>query len=267
MSLDPRLHALSLTAVFLALGIGLLIGTALPGGDGLDRQQQQIVDELEQSFRDLRSTLISQSVEMDRMSRALEAQEALGQAVLETLVSGVLEGQRVLILEVGQRAPQGIVRALETAGASVSAEAALEAESSLSVRDLGELVDALVDPSRRWAMERLATAAGRQDVFLRGPLVPAHLAVVWVAAPRSARSARSLEALVASLSRAGVRVVAVSALDGGSLLRAAWSVSTVDCVDLAVGQAAMVLALAGADGHWGLGEDALGPLPVPGGSQ
>jgi hypothetical protein len=264
MSVDPRFYALSLTAVFLALGIGLLIGTALPGGEGLDRQQEQIVEELEQSFRDLRSTTLAQSREMDRMSRALEAQEALGQAVLETLVSGALEGQRILILEVGHRAPEAISRALQAAGASVSAQAVLEAENSLNVRDLGELVESLANPSRRWAMERLSRAARRQEVFLRGPLLPADMAVVWVSAPRSARSARSLETVVAALSRAGVRVVAVSALDSSALLGAARGVSTVDCVDMAVGQAAMVFALAGSDGHWGLGEDALGPLPVPG---
>lgn len=55
MIIDLRYHIFSLAAVFLALGLGIAIGSALPGADTLLREQEKVITRLEKEFAQLRS--------------------------------------------------------------------------------------------------------------------------------------------------------------------------------------------------------------------
>ena len=55
MIIDLRYHVFSLAAVFLALGLGIAIGSALPGTDTLLREQEKVITRLEEEFAQLRS--------------------------------------------------------------------------------------------------------------------------------------------------------------------------------------------------------------------
>jgi len=48
MIIDLRYHIVSLVAVFLALGIGILVGSTVLGGDTLVKQQEELAGRLEQ---------------------------------------------------------------------------------------------------------------------------------------------------------------------------------------------------------------------------
>lgn len=51
---DIRYHIIALVASFLALGIGVLVGSMLGGDEVLVREQKQIIDRLEEDFKYLR---------------------------------------------------------------------------------------------------------------------------------------------------------------------------------------------------------------------
>ena len=63
-----------------------------------------------------------------------------------------------------------------------------------------------------------------------------------------------------ALEASGVKTVVVSQYEADNRLDRL-DVSTVDCVDMALGQVAMVFLLEGAQGHYGLGRHAVGLLP------
>ncbi|MDI6906058.1 MAG: copper transporter, partial [Thermoanaerobacterales bacterium] len=54
MIINLRYHIVSLVAVFLALGIGILIGSAVLGNDTIAKSQQQVADRLEKHLNELR---------------------------------------------------------------------------------------------------------------------------------------------------------------------------------------------------------------------
>lgn len=92
--LNFRYHALSLVAVFLALVIGLLLGVAI-GDKGL-------VSGAEQDVRaSLREDVRRAQDERDAAREALRERERFEQAAYPALVSGRLEGTRVALVDLG----------------------------------------------------------------------------------------------------------------------------------------------------------------------
>lgn len=261
MSLDPRSQALSLVGVFLALGVGILIGASMLGHDFLADHQQNMIQELERSFAELRLLAVEQSGEIERLSDALRAQEGFGQAVMEVLVVGALEGKRAIVVEIGGTAPEGAVRALELAGASIVATVSM-ADNDL-IHDPTSLGGALAEPTSPWALRYLSGIANQGDTFMRGPFLPPEVAVIWVS--QEVEHLSEIDALAGGLESSGVRTAVVSPYGMGSKLGRLKRVSTVDCGDMALGQVAMVFLLEGAEGHYGLGRHTLGPLPERGG--
>ena len=53
--IDIRYHVATLAAIFIALGVGILIGSTLVGGDVLVEQQKKMIAQLETQFDVLRS--------------------------------------------------------------------------------------------------------------------------------------------------------------------------------------------------------------------
>lgn len=125
MPLDFRLHVFTLVAVFLALGIGIIIGVMMPQDRMLVEQQREIIQRLEEDFHKLRAD--NRRLAQDN---AQLRQEQLRQAVLlDTLtkqaVAHRLQGQTVLLYELGQVTPElrgQIQSIIETAGAEILKE-------------------------------------------------------------------------------------------------------------------------------------------------
>ncbi|MDZ4655491.1 MAG: copper transporter [Coriobacteriia bacterium] len=106
-----RYHIASLVAVFLALSVGLLLGTVVVERGALTNQGTQIVRDLQNEFADLRkdNADLRAGLERDRLFAA---------DAVPTIVSGALEGQAVLVLTNVGRADglAATVEAIERAG-------------------------------------------------------------------------------------------------------------------------------------------------------
>jgi hypothetical protein len=274
--LDFRYHALSLVAVFLALGIGILLGTTI--GD-------QLVSE---ANRDLSSSLRGDVLEARREARgareALEDRERFIGAAFERVAGARLRGRNVVVVSSGElpgEVENGVRDAVEDAGGELSGVAELSAQPDLS--ELGEAIprrfDGLLRNDPRTAS--LGRAIGRNvarggslpgrfadrfpDLF-RGEFPPAD-AIVYYRAPDAERNAdaeRFEQGLIDGLRSAGEPVVGVETLETDPSQIGFYEdrmPASVDDVDTPAGRIALVLTLAGARGSYGFKDSADAPLP------
>lgn len=289
---DLRYHVVSLTAVFLALAIGILVGVGISGRGFVDRAERV---RLTGDIAQLQTRLDETSARADALVAQQRAAEEYIRDTYPILAAGRLTGSRVGLLYVGSidSDVDGPVRdAVATAGGRVvrvrallmpfpteAIEAELRAQPALAgyvgeryLGDLGrdlarELVGA--GPTPLWDAlgdllleERSGTRRGELDGVV----------LVRPAPPQQGGSARFLDGLYAGLSGAGVPVVGVEA---GAPPKSALPVfrahrlSTVDAVASPAGRLALALLLGGAEaGSYGAEETdrsilpPIEPLPV-----
>ncbi|MFI2713763.1 copper transporter [Micromonospora sp. NPDC018662] len=109
-----RYHVVSLTAVFLALAIGLVVGTAALNGP--------VADSLRETVNGLRkdNSLMRQSV--NDMQKQLKTEEEFVGEMAQLVLPGKLSGRRVVVLSLpsGRDQTEGVMEMLRTAGADVT---------------------------------------------------------------------------------------------------------------------------------------------------
>lgn len=270
---DYRYHAISLAAVLLALGIGLLLGIAI-GDQGLvSRAEQGVRNNLREEVSDARA-------EVREVEDTLETRQAYEQMTLPLLVADRLRGQRVavVLLHKPDSETYGAVReVVRDAGGNVSSVSSLRlplelerlAEDLASTR-FGKLAEnpELVEPfGRRIGVQlikggRLLRNA-RQELFssTSGSLDGADAVILIREAPDDVtaeqleREEAFIDGLVAGIEGLKTPVLGVE-LSETEPSQVAWygarGIGSVDSVDLPSGRAAVVFALAGsADGAYG----------------
>ncbi|MFG3340617.1 copper transporter [Glycomyces sp. NPDC048151] len=110
-----RYHLVSLTAVFLALTVGLILGTAALNGPAIEAFESNI-----QSLRDSNEQLRSQ---VEQMENDLEDDQAFAEAVAPSYLAGQLTAKNVLVIALpgaDTAYVDGTVEMLGLAGATVS---------------------------------------------------------------------------------------------------------------------------------------------------
>jgi hypothetical protein len=273
---DFRYHALSLVAVFLALGIGIVLGASL--GDSV----------ISQANKDVRSSLRSDVVNARDDARTAEAavsnRDDFIKAAWPQLAGGKLRRQRIAIVSYGtlpQDVESPVRSAVEDAGGRIDSVSRFDAAPDLvgignklgarfnllgtnpgELRPLGRRIgSALVDGTR--PARRLKEAF--PDAF-SGDYRGADAVVFYRSdAKRDDASERFEAAIVDGLRGTGVPVVGVerSEEDPSQIpFYTRSGLSTVDDVDQPAGRVAVILALAGAQGNFGFKSTADSPLPA-----
>jgi hypothetical protein len=289
MGYSSRYHAASLAAVFLALAIGILIGVGF--GDNVISNTKK---DLESS---LTGDLESARSRSDQLSGQLSRSNEFAQRVYPSLVGDQLKGKRIGVLALGgldDALSGSIDDALAPTGGRLVAVAVVNEPP-----DRAGLANTLSDTrlsdldTNDDSVEALGKGVGRQFV-LGGTLLDAaksqllsrasgHFdgvdAVIVVRqqpddldAENRAATSRLESGLLDGIAATGARVVGVegSETEPSSIsFFASHDLSTVDDVDLVAGRVAMVYALAGAEGSFGIKEsadrllpDLLTPAPV-----
>jgi hypothetical protein len=263
-----RYHVVSLTAVFFALAIGLVVGTAALNGPVADSLRDQI-DSLGQQNQELRDRV-------NHLNADVEAREQFAEQVAPVVLANRLAGVRVLILFAPSGADQvdGVRDMVLLAGATVTGRVGVtdrftDPASNDELLDLAHtslpaavpeglptnsdgveastalLGAVLLDrsPSIAEADRRAVLAAYAEPGYLSGTedVTAAANAVVLVAGapytgPDAPRRNAAVVTMVAQLDRAGTVTVAASADTGaGNVVadvradaRLAQTVSTVD---------------------------------------
>jgi hypothetical protein len=123
-----RYHVVSLTAVFFALAIGLVVGTAALNGPAVDSLRSQ-VNSLGQEKQALRD-------QVNHLTADVEAREQYAEQSAPELLANKLTGTSVLIMSTptGEDFVEGVAETLVMAGATISGRVGL--------------TDAFLDPAR-----------------------------------------------------------------------------------------------------------------------
>jgi len=276
--LNFRYHALSLVAVFLSLAIGLLLGVAI-GDKGL-------VSSAEQDVRaSLRDDVRDAQAERDEARAQLQERQQFEADAYPALVGGRLPGHRIVLIELGapsERMWNLTKDALQGSGATLT---------SVSVIREPPQLDALAAAARGTRYEQLAedpellhpfatrigiqfTQGGRllrlvrRDLLLQGSgaLDGADGVVIVRNTPElegeEAETVDTFEdGFMRGLRAEDVPVVGVETTDAESS-QIEWfkdhELSSVDDLDDPIGRAALVFALAGQRGSFGVKPSAEG---------
>jgi hypothetical protein len=287
---SARYHAASLAAVFIALAVGILIGAGL-GGNLLNDTEKRLQDSLRSDLEDARS-------QSDDLRAELAREHEFEDQVYPVLVGDRLAGSSVGVIALGDL-PGGvsdeIQTALEPTGADLaqvsvvrSPPNAEELARQLKGSGFGPIAK---DPAR---LEALGRRLGQQLARGHGQLLQRTREVLLSRSSGEGKDldrvvlVRSLPSDISPEQRAqidafdtgivdGVRSTGLNAVaveeTGAEESSVPWfasnDVATVDDVDAVAGKVAMVFALLGANGDFGVKDTADSLLPellVPSGT-
>lgn len=273
---DFRYHALSLVAVFLALMIGLLLGVAI-GDRGL-------VSSAERNVREsLRTDVQAAQAQSAELRREVAQRKRVEQQLYPLLVEGRLAGQRIGLIGLGGL-PDATIRsvrdALQETGARLTAVTVIREPlpagvvpgssppappSNATLRRFGAQVGStLVRPGkapRRIPRSLLQSSSGQLNGMTA---VVVYRAARDEAKPESPGTRAFELGLIDGLSTGGTQVVGVETTTTKPS-QIGWfndrRLPSVDNVDDLPGQAALVFALAGANGAYGTKDTAQALVP------
>ncbi|MGC4750598.1 copper transporter [Micromonospora sp. DT201] len=143
-----RYHVVSLTAVFLALAIGLVVGTAALNGP--------VADSLEGQVTGLRKDNQYWRQQVNNMEKQLGLEEEFAEEISQVVLPGTLTGRRVLVLTLpnGRDHTEGVLKKLQQAGATVTGRV--------------DLQDKLINPDNNSNLLELAVTAARPTAQTTG---------------------------------------------------------------------------------------------------
>lgn len=287
---DLKYHIVSIVAVFIALGMGILIGSTIVSNDVMVMQQQKLINSLERQFADLReheSTLMAEDVKKSKM---ITNYENFAQSMLVPVVTDQLKGRNVAVVVSGNQAmPSGIINTLGLAGASVNNQAMVLENINMKDSKLRtKLIDyfgldnnTTSDVLRQQIAQALALlVTNRADpalnVFLNeNKLIkmtntnnnPIDTVILIGGSDTLGQSyPEGFDSmLIKTLLENGIQVIgAESSKVKFSYMKyyQKFNISTIDNIDMSVGQISMVLALDGQPGNYGIKTYATVFMPV-----
>lgn len=120
MNFDFRYHVVTLVAVFMALGIGIIIGSALLGNDALVQQQREMTDRLEQQLEEMRQENKAVQAKIHDLEAEQTIQKQFEKQILPALITDKLAGVSVAIIETNNYGVrEELLNTLEISGAEV----------------------------------------------------------------------------------------------------------------------------------------------------
>jgi hypothetical protein len=284
MPIDFRYHAVSLIAVFLALVLGIFVGFAMvdPG------RIQQFVAEVKRDNERTRETNLE---ELTRLRQQQGASQTLEKAVMPALVKDRLTGKRIILVldtQFSRNSPVPETRKLlENAGAEIGGVITLSSRlAKLKAEEVERLLsgrDAALPPDsepRAFLAERLGRRIGEGGSDFPRYLESEGLlrisfssdferrpdAVVIISGGAGSPDFLDMveEPLLQGIKATTPRVIGCelnAAPENAVKLFQQLNLTTIDNLDTYPGQMALVLALAGAQGNFGVKASADRVLP------
>lgn len=188
-----RYHVVSLTAVFLALAIGLVVGTAALNGPVADSLSDN-VNALRKDNRQLRETVSSLQEEANR-------EEDFATEAAPIMLSGKLTGRRIVVITTpsGDDHVDGVIEMLELAGATVTGRVDIE-DKFINPDNSVELLD-LADQASQPTIPTTGLPANSDGIETSSALLAT--ALLDRRAPAAQVTAADLRALLAAYTSAG----------------------------------------------------------------
>jgi len=259
-----RYHLLSLVAVFFALAIGILIGSAFV----MRADIRSISQNLQKEFAKVREE-VRQEREATRQIQAInENYRKFAQLLLPSLIKGKLTGQSVGIICIGKvedKTVSDLEESVEIAGGRISFTIYLNPSQIEGREDNEELFSNFVNNLATGNRDALKTLERENLINIRDWRGTAFKLLVISDKQADKERVKVVDIpLIKQLIASGFKVV------GGEEFTTSFSaipsyqdlgISTVDCVDYEIGELGVVLLLSGKEGNYGMGKGADALLP------
>lgn len=278
---DLRYHVASLTAVFLALILGIVVGVGISGRGFVDKSERR---NFESRLERLQSRVDELSTQNDALRTQGQAAKTFIGNAYPALMHERLAGRRVAVIVVGATGGstvRNVANALDDAGATLARYRAVKEPVALTavraalkrVRGFRRLPDAGRELGQEWVTggktpvaDALAAVIVEEQRGGGGRPVDG-VVLVQASEPSDPVTSRFLDGLYQGLGTSGVPVVGVEETSRTSStivsLAGAADLSTVDDIDTEPGRLALALLLAGAQpGDYGVKSTASAPLPA-----
>lgn len=275
--LDLRYHIASLSAVFLALVVGILVGVGISGRGFVDKSERR---NFENRIAALQSKVDQLGAQKTLLAQQGRADEAFAAQTYPALMHRRLEGRRIALIVLGSGGAAGDVeQALTDAGATTAVYRvvklpipALALHKALVGRPGFRRLDNVGhELGQEWLTGGVAPISDQVSPILvqeqRGTVAkPLDGTVIVQAAPATDAATRQFVAgLFDGLRTGSLPVIGAERTNARPSLVDAWSaaqISSVDNVDTLSGKLALALLLAGAPGgSFGVKPSAEAPLP------
>jgi hypothetical protein len=280
--IDFRYHITSLVAVFVALALGIIIGSGLVGGPSVQKQNsfiRQQIRSIQVRFNALTQEMKHKDDDIRRLESELERSEELAHAMMPDVLRERLYGRNVAIIQTGdyKDAAAAAQSALKTAGANITSVTRIvlpkEArnDGSLLTADVQNRLDELPSMvanvvANAGNLKALETTADDGLLVLSGDYKRWNRLVVIVGGANSeSQKLEVLEgSLIQELKTQGVTVVGCEPIDAKVSSIPTYQkerISTIDNIDRAAGQVALAFALSGEKNDYGVKKTANRFLP------
>lgn len=278
--IDIRQHVYSLAAVFLALAIGIMIGTTFAKSHPSETAGRQTIARYEQDMSTLRSEILKATDTAAKKEARVKALQDYCRAMMPSVVGDKLYWRNVGVVQTGgsDDLTGSVKQALELAGATVTCTLDIQStfpfgddnaiSKALADAGLGSTYDVKADRERLFRILALAICSGKHPYFVSrlekaGVATfsgdcgkPCSLVVlVGGAAALTEDSAQNVDSqLIPELEKLGVTVVGCEATDAQVSYVPVWhkcGIATVDDADNAMGQTCLIYALNGETANFG----------------
>jgi len=275
--LDLRYHVASLSAVFLALIVGILVGVGISGRGFVDKSERR---NFENRIAVLQSRVDQLGAQKSLLTEQGRADEAFAQQTYPALMRHRLEGERVALIVLGSSGATGEVQqALADAGATtalyrvvktpISSPAVRKALSgSPGFRRLDTVGHELAQEWLTGGVTPISDSVSplivQEQRGATGKPIDAAI-VVQASVPDDRATQQFVNGLFDGLSTGSLPVVGAETTNAAASLVPSWrasGISTVDDVDTPSGKLALALLLGGApSGSFGVKDTAEAALP------
>jgi hypothetical protein len=285
MFFNLKHHIASLVAVFLALGLGILIGSAAPGNDALVVQQQHLAGRLETQLESLRQKNKTLQAGLNSLEAENNIYRQFASQVVPALASNKLEGHSIAIILTGGRVlPGELATVLEMAGARIQSTTAILKE--MEAEDCSRLINKLNWPDVDAKTLPVKMAEEIAKAILTGDTKVTDILAGEDLLSTGGRYGQPVDDVVIIGGGTAKKILKTGSIDsaiidffksrgknvyGAEDSRAAYSyvreyqkkgISTVDNIDMPPGQLSLIYAISGRPGHYGVKPSAGSLLPA-----
>jgi len=285
--IDLKYHIASLVAVFLALGLGILIGSTVSGGDAIIEQQQQLADNLEQQLEELREKNEIMQMEIASIQVDYNIQKQFEEQALPLMIQDKLKDKSLAIIETNNYSfSDDLINTLNMAGGEVKSVTTI-----LNGLNAGEKKDEICKElgwgslSDETFIRRIAKAvaegvcmgdnlavlnylAGKELLDMKGDFGVQLDGLIIVGGSQDNQNIKIKVIDIPIIEYFLSRKIPVFGVEKSNVVCSYMEeyqkkrISTVDNIDTIPGQVALVLAISGKPGHYGVKSTAQQLLPA-----
>lgn len=287
MLINIKYLVITVISIFLALGIGILVGVQMDSEEIIVEQQEITLQKMEEKFSELNQTNEELKNQIQKLSDANQLSETYIKNIFPDYIKGKLAGMHVVVVETsGDYVYTEMRQALKTAGADVVSisfdndklfnmteedESELMAYFKLASKEniIPTIVKNVSDAAYGKAnKENLAFLIEKGILYVSGNLeTPANYVVIAGGSSRDEGDNR-YEAidipLIRELKKYSLPVIGVETTDAKISYIEMYkkqNISTVDNVDTIIGQTSLILVMTGKEGHYGVKNSANSLMP------